>query len=50
MQLSELSGGSLGYGFSRIIGKMKPQTEPQVRGMSDDTTADDAQAGAVVVS
>jgi hypothetical protein len=47
LQLSELSGGSLGYGFSRIIGKLKPQTESPVKGRSDDAT--EAQAGTVVV-
>ena len=49
MQLSEISGGSLGYGFSRIIGKLKPQTETLAKAKSDDSSANEAQVTTVIL-
>ena len=31
LQLSEISGGSLGYGFSQTMGKPKLYTEPTIK-------------------
>ena len=36
LQLSEISGGSLGYGFSQTIGKPKPRNEPTTSAKTDD--------------
>lgn len=42
-ELSELSGTSLGYGFSRIMGKPKLQSEAPVKGKVDDDMGSEMQ-------
>ncbi|MCO5583419.1 hypothetical protein L7F22_037330 [Adiantum nelumboides] len=48
-ELSEISGASLGYGFSRNVGKLKPSIEASGQGLVDDDNVGEAQQEALMV-